>query len=410
MNENTLKRIYVLLLLGALAAALLLEQRRNCDFYAYYSALTWSAQSGRLPYQRWNGKPEAPPDSELGRYALERWDRPALRFLYPPSAIPQLLPFTWIPWFEVAAMVWSLFNVATLVAIVALARDFAPRQRGFGFLLLLAVAYGPLRMGMWLGQVSLWVAFLLMLFVWALRRDRGFLAGFALGLAISLKVFPILWAPALLLYPGQTRRCLAGGAGALALSVALATSLYGWDAWRQYHELILSRLSLYPPRGTISLYAYLGFGQAATAGAFESLARRGLFWLMYLPAVTAIAWRRPRTASRKFRALLLLTIVIHLAMPLTWAHYLAFFGVLLSIEISRLVPHNIRRFPATVCLLATIFFMPGLWLTSTMGLTVFWQSTQLSLLAGLLIPAALSVDSILWRKRHVSYATQSVAT
>lgn len=403
------KNLNLAALLLILGIVFVTHQDRNCDFYSYYSALSWGAESGQPPYLEWTGNPMAAPGSAFALYCSRHWNCMPLEFLYPPTAIIQLRPFTWIPSIEAAAVFWRLFNLLIFIAIVLVARDLSSPRRHPLILLLLLGAYGPLRQGLWLGQVSLWVGFLLLVYFWGLYRGRGGWAGLALGLAISLKVFPIFWAPVMLLYPRAARRCLASLLATLALSIGLSLIPYGWSGWTQYYSLVLAKLSLYPPKGTISLYSWIDSWPAATGG-MGAFLRQYLFALIYLPALFVLFWLRPRSAARKRRALLMLTAVIHLAMPLTWEHYLTIFGILLCIELSGLVGRRARRLPCTTSLMGLIFLLSGCsWIPGLARISSAGSFAQIGLIAGALIPMSIWLDIILYRRRqNVSGCERSI--
>jgi len=377
----------------------------------YYSALKWSSETGELPYQEWDGSLLSSVDSAYARYSFERWQKVTLKFLYPPSAVSQLSLFTLIPSFNVANVTWRFFNVCIFAGLLLMARSFIPHRRPLFYLLLFVAAYRPLRMGVWLGQVSLWIGFLLLLYVWALHHRRGFLAGIALGLGTALKIFPMLWLPLLFLYPREAKRCMAGLAAALFVNIGFATLMYGVDSWSVYYSRILSHMTLFPPLGTVSLYALLGAAQGAASGSFATFLRAFLCYILYIPAALLLIARRVQTASRKRRAVLAFTALIHLAMPLTWDHYLAFFGILVAIELLHLVPHNIKRFPLTSGLLIVVFAATGCgWLLRITGLPTIPYLTQTGLVSGLLLPVFIHIDTIYRRYRNGIRAQRSVVT
>ena len=72
-KQRALAGAYIAFLLALLTAALLSRPERSIDFYAYYSALTWSARTGQSPYYLWNGDPAVPRESGQYAYSLRLW-------------------------------------------------------------------------------------------------------------------------------------------------------------------------------------------------------------------------------------------------------------------------------------------------------------------------------------------------
>jgi hypothetical protein len=110
-----------------------------------------------------------------------------LPFAYPPAWVPVCIGLSLLPW-STALVLWKLLNVGFLAGSVALAfrllddadLDEAGRYSTWCFALVLS----PTISVMTTGQTSLLVVFALLASCYALRRDRPYVAGVALAVAM----------------------------------------------------------------------------------------------------------------------------------------------------------------------------------------------------------------------------------
>ena len=402
MKSLSKRHLYPLVLLAILVTAFLTHKDLCFDFLSYHAAINWSEETGELPYLLWQGEPFVPATSELGIYHQSHYGRTLYPFLYPPSAVLQLKAFSMIPSIDAAILLWRMFCIGSFVLILLMAKSFVRHLWALYLLIVLFAAYTPTRDSVWLGQVSLWVAFLLMLFYWSLHRRRGLLAGVALGLAVSLKIFPILWAPLMLLYGRRvSRRCALGLVATVAASVVFSLPTYGIESWTQFYSLVLAKIPQHPPSGTLSAYAVFGLAGTDPTSPIDIFLRRALFFAIYLPAVFFVL-RRGRGGVHRIRtSLIVLTAAIHLAMPLTWGHYLTFLGILLSIEIAHLIGHWRHRFPIAIGVAIGAFLLTGCRLLIFLpGLSDHNVVMRTGLFVVLFIPIGIRWDLMMQRKRN----------
>lgn len=327
------------------------------DFFAYYAAIRWAVASGETPWQPWPGEPVLPADSPLARYAVERWGRTPLPFLYPPSAIAPLAPWALPPW-PVARFGWrgvqGLSVCACAWAIVAAAR----RRGGGDFALAVALlaGHGAFVESAGLGQVSAPVAAAIALALPASsprtggRARGGGGAGAALGLAVGVKIYPILWLPVLVLSPGRRRAAIAFGAtiGLLALS---AVPFFGVGAWQEYRREVLAPMAASPPSGSISLNLASGdaFDRVAAAVAAVGCA-------LWIPLAVGRARRRLPLGATAFAPL---GFAAPLFMPHAWSHYLTISAVALGFAVARAGGRGKFDAPATLALAAFVWQTTG---------------------------------------------------
>ena len=230
-----------------------------------------------------------------------------LVFASAPYAALIYRPFAWLtyPWAYVAWLIFSAALYATAVALLIRSFELSEQQRKTGFLL--AIGSMPFLMESWIGgQISVLGFFAIALFVFFRSRNRRFLAG--LGLALALFKPTLVAIPVLMLILGRRWRMLGGviaGAVALGLASVAAVEISGCGAW-------LDTLKFYghlAAGGTVALrrnkYVDLGsffhllLGNASTLAEVLSVVV-GLAGL----AILAAAWWRSSEWSRPARDLL----------------------------------------------------------------------------------------------------------
>lgn len=158
----------------------------NVDFYAYYAGAVLFDQNQNIY------------SSSLTGELLNGLNLPYIQdsdYIYPPYMALMLSVFVEIPP-RVLAAVWGFLNLAALVLSLYWMADLLTRQaeraRTFWMFLLLALVFLPTNYALFVGQVNM---ILLAFVILAFRLDtRGKqrAAGIALGVAILIKVSPIL--------------------------------------------------------------------------------------------------------------------------------------------------------------------------------------------------------------------------
>jgi alpha-1,2-mannosyltransferase len=360
---------HLLLVFVALAFVFQLREDFSIDFHAYYGAMRWNAETGEPPYQAWDGAVFQSNDDRLTtylkRHQTELMDSRALQFLYPPTAFFQLRAFTWMEDPAVAARCWRVFNLAALGGLVALAMRFrarrAPPQTAL-LLCLLIGSYDPVRDTFWLGQVSVWVSMLILLYFWALQERRAPLAGVALALAAGLKIYPAFWLIIVLMFPGQRARAIAWFAAALGAMALLSVAVDGAEMWRSYWTNVISKMGDKPPPGGVTLYPFFGGPAVPESLPWRLWANRATL-LTVISACAACLWMAQGAApSRKLRVMLAVSAALLLSLPLVWGHYLVLLGVLLAVETLRWAGGGYRRAPLGTTVIIAAFIATGqLW-------------------------------------------------
>lgn len=224
---------------------------------------------------------------------------PYAGLIYRPFA---LLPYAW------AYVAWLIFSLALYAAGVVLllrAAGLSAEQGKTGFLL--AISSMPFLMESWIGgQISVLGFFAIALFVFCRAKDRRFLAGLALALALFKPTLVAI--PVLMLFSGRRWRMLGGvigGAAALAMASIATVGIKGCVAWldtlKFYGHLATGSAAALRRTKYVDLGSFLrlAFGSAATLA--EVLAALGALAAL---VILAVAWWRSSSWSAGSRDLL----------------------------------------------------------------------------------------------------------
>lgn len=192
----------------------------------------------------------------------------------PPWALPFAYPLGFLG-LRLAAVLWSLFLLASLLLSVRLVRQLcgAPSNH----LHWIALSFTPTLLCFLMGQTTLVALLGLALFL-SWHRPRPFLAGASLWLCALKPHLFLPFAAALVLWIVVSRswKILAGGATSIVISSALATWLYP-HAWLGYASLMRSPTveDDFIPCLTWALRQWIDPRAP---------------WLQYLPAMLACIW------------------------------------------------------------------------------------------------------------------------
>lgn len=239
------------------------------------------------------------------------------RFPYPAGAAVAFAPFGALG-FDVAAVLWGVLLIVSLLAAVWIlgVRDW----RVLGVVIGSAPVIGAVAIG------TLTPVLMLLLAVAWRWRDRFWVVGGSLALAISLKLF--LWP--LVVWLAATRRWAAAvGATVLAAAVTFAAwAAIGFDGLADYPELLRRLSDVVADRG----FSLVALGVEA---GFSDRVPEVLPWLVGLPLLAAVVViaRRQDGDRRAFSLAVLAAIVLT---PIVWLHYFALLVVPLALARPRL--------------------------------------------------------------------------
>jgi hypothetical protein len=168
---------------------------------------------------------------------------------HPPTSVLLAVPLGWLD-YPHAFLAWDLLSLLALAVAVALVvRGLKVRWSWWALLPLgtLLLLCDPLHTHLVLGQLNLILGSLVVAAWLAWRRGHTGWAGFWLGLATALKLFPGF----LLLYAvwrGQVRTVVVGSV-TIAAATVLTVAVLGADCYRDYVRVVLPRLQAWQHNG-----------------------------------------------------------------------------------------------------------------------------------------------------------------
>ncbi|HJZ50320.1 MAG TPA: glycosyltransferase family 87 protein, partial [Roseiflexaceae bacterium] len=300
-----------------------------------------------------------------------------IQYIYPPPIALLLLPLpdyltTWWVWALISLLCWA---GALALLLRELSGDLRERVPPIWWPLLLGelVAFTPVLSHFFWGQTQLQLLLLLTVSWMFLRRGRDVPAGLVLGIAIAVKIFPLLlFAP---LLARRRWRCLAAATLSAGLILIGSYAAVGWDQAYVFFTDVLPRhsgsvIAHSTNHTTIAAMLTNAFGSALLAY-YISMAMRGLVML----AVLYGAWRARDTAQAF--ALGMTTLV--LVTPVVWEHY---FVLVYLPWLDALARSNRRQQPLLV---VSYFLFAAAMLIYHVPSSVLWLAQLLPISGGFLL-------------------------
>ncbi len=251
---------------------------------------------------------------------------------HPPTAVLLALPFGVLD-YPTAHLAWNFLSLALLfVSLQLIIRQLEIRFHALDLLWLvpLLLLCTPFMLHLYLGQINLLILALLVGTWSAERSNRPLLAGFLLGTATVIKLFPGL----LVLYFVLLRRwrvVLAALGSGLAWTAVTALVL-GIGAFQDYVTVVLPHIAGY--RSGWLNFAVAGFwsnlfdgnglgnkSQPLWHAPDLALLASGITDLLILASLLPIVWRA-RTRDQQDLAFALCLTAMLLVSPITWPHSL----------------------------------------------------------------------------------------
>lgn len=163
------------------------------------------------------------------------------RFLYLPQSALLFTPFSFIQ-MKYANVLWMVLIAAAFIAayylsIWGLVKDSIWKFRYSALLALLPLS-SPVQGLFSTGQVNSFVWLLLIGFFIAMARHRYMIAGTVLAIAVSIKVFPVIIGPYLLIR--REWKVIASGIVAFLVLFGASLPFISFEAYRFYFENVLS--------------------------------------------------------------------------------------------------------------------------------------------------------------------------
>ncbi len=286
-----------------------------------------------------------------------------LIFEHPPFEAFILSPLGALP-YQTAYFVWGMINIAIWLTLPLLLRSYAPVPKEPLAYLVLWLLFAPLGVTLFQGQSSLLMLLLYSVAYICLRREQGFLAGLALGLALVKFQFVLPFVLILVL-----RRKWSPLKGFFAMSGLLgALSLFavGWRGILDYVRL-LTTVAAHPDS-----VSYGSADDMATVAAFihatlgKAMSNRVSLFLVGALSTTLIlcvawSWERTERISNSRSSDLMFSAAIQVSL-VTGFHMFTHDLSPLLLAILLVLAHvaESRRSGLRFALLActTVFFLP----------------------------------------------------
>jgi alpha-1,2-mannosyltransferase len=234
-------------------------------------------------------------------YDFIRGDAP---FTYPPFAALLFLPLT-IPPVQIVQIAWTLGTLAAVVAVARMAtRTDVPRVA------LLLVLSAPVVSDLRFGQVSLFLA--AMVLFDAIKPGRA--QGVLIGLAAAVKLTPLIFIP--MLWCGGRRRAAVTATATFLACCAAAAVVLPADSWRFWTTEIrdVDRIGAIASVGNQSLNGALL--RTETPSPVRSAAV-----LLLGGLIVVLALRRSARAGDWFSATVVIGAASIVFSPVSWTHH-----------------------------------------------------------------------------------------
>ena len=341
------------------------DHPEKSDFTKFYASTRFLLEGGDIyspvPIDAFSASPDA---------SRRREDTPHQN-LNPPFQTLLLAPLGLLG-YRAAFWMWSTLALLSGIAGATLiGRTIQKEREGTrwlsGFLILL-LAYFPTWLSILCGQFSL-LLLLLLAVAWAASRSgKDQMAGIALGLAMSLKVFVGLF---LLFFLVRRRwRLLCWFIGTFLACGLVALAALGMDSYQQY-QTVLSSVTWYAASWNASFMGFFTriFGGSEntplinTPGLAYALAYGSSLWVTL--CLIWLAWPRPDTSSpERFDLGVSMTLVAMLLIsPLGWMYYfpLLFLPAVVAWRVSDMFV-SASRYKATIVLAWLLSTIPSIYI------------------------------------------------
>ena len=296
-------------------------------------------------YQEWtsalnvfNGQPVYRPLADHLGMRFKDNDELLIKYnAHPPTSVLLALPFGLLS-YETACLVWNLLSIGCLIASGWLVfKTLGLKFHAWCILPVATLLMGnPLLQHLAQGQLTLLLLILITGSWLADRRDRPILAGFLLGLAAVIKIFPAFLFVVFLVQ--RNWRALASGALTVLYVTLMTIWLLGPDTYYDYVNVVMPEVFHFQGArrnaSFVGMWSRMFNGRPETIMIFYSpwVAKLGT-WLCDAAVVGAIMFFGDNCRSRPQRDLLwgMALAGMLLVSPITWDHY--FLALLLPVTL-----------------------------------------------------------------------------
>lgn len=260
---------------------------------------------------------------------------------YPPTFLFLMWPWTVLP--DLAGrLIWTAGEIACLGAIVwVVARSLEGFTRTQLMLAAsLVLLFPPVRDTVNEGQVSILIGALIVVAVGAAERGRGGWGGILLGLAVAIKLTPILLLP---YFAWRRQWSLVVAAAATSIAVVALTFAVGWGSYWGPFVSVLQQIS----QGTANVLnqslngVLLRAGDAGLSGypipSPPPLIRAVLLLAQALLAMAMalfVLGGRLERGEQAWANIAVLLLALPLAQPFAWPHHFAQATVILPVVVA----------------------------------------------------------------------------
>lgn len=274
-------------------------------------------------------------------------------YIYPPTSLGWLMLLSILP-MKVAEDFWLIVSVAALFASIILLRKAVeqPLIRWKSILLIIGLSLlaFPVKFTLGMGQINLFLLFLIILTFYLYQTKRLGWAGMTLAIAVSVKLTPVVFL-LFFLRKNEWRVLISLILSSFAI-VGLSMYAFGWGLTEQYW------LEIFPSLPTIGNSVYYNQSLAGflarleltnqVAGAINFLVMIGLLavsWLLIQP-------RRLQPLQNLLEFGLLIIIVL-LVGGLTWQHHLVLLIIpLLAVGLTLIRKKQIKSWSGVMLIMA----------------------------------------------------------
>lgn len=246
-----------------------------------------------------------------------------LPFTYPPSIFPFFLPFLFIR-SDVATSIWNGMSLACLIVSVWWILHWVSTTLERAFILLLFSAIlllEPVRETLLFGQNNIVVLFFTLLSFLFSRKEKNIFSGISLGVAASLKVFPIF----LVVYFFAKKQWVNAFVGIGTFLLFLIIGTFGHIHYIEEY-VHFARLVVMPVHGVVEDQSFSSFFLLLVPHFQEIQLFMTVSVYLFFVTISFYLWKKMPSGIRSdflfFSEILAYSVLI--ITPLAWVHHLVF--------------------------------------------------------------------------------------